>query len=169
MPGWMKILGITCLLAVLANGVMVWQALHTQHDLVRKDYYEAGLDQDGRIARTSLANSKDWHISFLKNEKGFRVEAKRDTSHSNTNNKNVLPTTIDPLSLRICQVQFYRPDNVKEDFKQEFFHQPDSSTAISIWQGPSVKLRRGHWRITLLWIKDQSPLMEKTFDYFSPG
>jgi nitrogen fixation protein FixH len=161
MPGWLKGLAVTCLLAVAANAVLLWQALHVRRDLVRKDYYEAGLDQDGRMARTALAEAGGMHTDFLRDGDGLRVEAKRDGGFAGAG--------ADPLKLRVCEVQFYRPDDGREDAKLEFIREDAAEGSAVRWRGPSPKLRRGLWRITLFWMDGARPIMEKSLDYFSPG
>ena len=41
--------------ALVVNAAFVWIALSGRRDLVRKDYYAAGLEQDARLARRALA------------------------------------------------------------------------------------------------------------------
>jgi nitrogen fixation protein FixH len=162
MPGWFKALAVICVSAAIANGVMVWQALHVRRDLVRKDYYEAGLDQDGRIARTARAQAGGLRINFTPDAEGFRLEASggRDTGAL---------AASDPLSFPSCRADFYRPDDGREDITLQFQRTVGGDAGASVWRAPARKLRRGFWRVTFVWADGRDAVMEKTIDFFSPG
>jgi nitrogen fixation protein FixH len=147
MPGWIKALIGTVACVMAANAVLLWQALYVRRDLVRKDYYEAGLNQNVRMARRALADSLGLRVTFGRDSGGFRVEAVGSGAVAGG----------DPLSLPLCRAEFYRPDDGREDHAVDLARENGGAA----WSGPAPSLRHGHWRVTLLWMDGSKAVMEK--------
>ena len=73
-PRWLLALAAMMLIMLVANGIMVWLSLRGHRDLVRPDYYDAGLDQDKTMARTDLSRAPGMEVSFLRDASGWRAE-----------------------------------------------------------------------------------------------
>src|SRR5690349_4097333 len=65
-PWFAAALAAGLILMLGANGIMVWQSAQGHRDLVRSDYYQAGLRQDGAIRRNAMAEKPGSRISFAK-------------------------------------------------------------------------------------------------------
>jgi hypothetical protein len=153
-PKWLLALGAMMLLMLGANGVMVWLSTLGHRDLVRPDYYEAGLDQDGILARTGLSESQGVDVSLFRDEAEWRAEAGGEALRNAT-----------------CKVRLYRPDNGRDDLVLELIAPTPASDASArrVWKGPSPILRRGYWVARLVWEDAGRPVMEKSYRIFVSG
>ena len=152
-PRWLLALAAMMLIMLVANGIMVWLSLRGHRDLVRPDYYDAGLDQDGTMARTDLSLAPGMEVSFLRDASGWRVE-----------------TAAEGLRTATCRVLLYRPDNKGEDQILELGSPrtlPGTSGRI-FWTGSNPTLRRGHWQARLVWEVDGKAVMEKPYRIYIP-
>ena len=139
--------GLVALVAV-ANGIMVWLASSGRHDLVRNDYYEAGLELDATMARMNLARAPGMDLSFRRDGNIWRVE-----------------TGFASLRTAKCKARLYRPDNETEDRDLDLgaSHPSSGDTGRSVWSVPSPTLRSGYWVVHLTWEKMEKPVMEESF------
>src|SRR4051812_32120975 len=93
LPVWMIVLGLFMVVVGIANGIFVWLS-NGRHDLVRDDYYAAGLKQDSVIALLS-GNTP---VTFHREAGDWRLE----------NAVGAAPATG-------CRVRLYRPDDGSAD------------------------------------------------------
>jgi hypothetical protein len=147
-PKWgFALIGVLAL-TLGANGYMVWLSLRGHRDLVRPDYYDAGLDQDGIIARTGMARSPGMEVVLLRNGGSWRAE-----------------TFSGHLEGAVCRIRLYRPDDRREDKDLDLGVSrvsTDSPGRIH-WSGEGPALRRGVWMANLVWERDGKPVMEESF------
>lgn len=153
-PVWLLSLAGMMLIMLFANGIMVWLSMRGHRDLVRSDYYDAGLDQDATMARTALSLAPGMEVAFFRDASGWQAEATTET-----------------LKTATCRVMLYRPDNRGEDRILEW-GAPLASLAAPgriVWKGPVPSLRRGHWEALLVWEVDGKAVMEKPYQFYIPG
>jgi hypothetical protein len=150
LPPWIKALVGLAVLAALANGAMVWFSLNGHRDLVRSDYYQAGLEQDARMARRSLA---DGH--------GIRLTLKEGLWRVDMDGPEGAP----PPAAWKCRISLQRPDDSREDRVVELRWQdaPGAGRHAGAWQGVGVPLRKGRYDILIEWEKDGRIFMETAF------
>jgi hypothetical protein len=154
LPGLVIAMGALIVLVAGANGLMVWLSSHGKHELVRGDYYDAGLDLDGRMARTELAREPGMDVRFRRDGAYWRAE-----------------TGIGSLRGTDCKARLYRPDNEAEDRNLDLGG-PRASAEDSgryIWSVPKPALRRGYWNVQLTWESEGKPVMEESFRIFVDG
>jgi hypothetical protein len=154
MPGLAIAMGALIALVAVANGVMVWLASHGKHELVRGDYYDAGLDLDGSMMRMELARAPGMDVSFRHDGAFFRAE-----------------TGFGSLRGTECKARLYRPDNQAEDRDLDLAGpsvSPEDSGRY-IWSAPRPALRRGYWDVRLTWERAGKPVMEESFRIFVDG
>jgi hypothetical protein len=151
---WLLALAGMMLIMFFANGIMVWLSMRGHRDLVRPDYYDAGLDQDAAMARTALSRKPGMEVAFIRDASGWQAEATAET-----------------LKAATCRVMLYRPDNRGEDRILEWGTPRPSLAAPgrSIWKGPVPSLRRGHWEARLVWEVEGEAVMEKPYQFYVPG
>lgn len=137
-----------------ANGLMVWLSLRGHRDLVRADYYDAGLDQDAVIARNGLARIPGMEVRLRRDAGFWRAEAGHPLLRS-----------------AVCKVELYRPDDGREDRTLEMgLPQPAAGVpGPHVWAVASPSLRKGLWMAKLVWEQDGKPIMEETFRIHSDG
>jgi hypothetical protein len=154
LPGLVIAMGALIVLVASANGVMVWLASHGKHELVRDDYYDAGLDLDGRMSRMETARAQGMDVSFRHDGAFWRAE-----------------TGSGSLGGTECKARLYRPDNEAEDMDLHLSGPRASAEDSSryIWSVPRPALRRGHWEVHLTWERAGKPVMEESFRIFIDG
>ena len=132
MPIWIPALVGFMTLVAAANGALVWLSGRGHRDLVRPDYYAAGLAQDSLISRT--AGSAAWVKSIALRREGDRwiLEA---------------PTAPDGATGAV--VRLYRPDDGRAD-REARLEKSDKPA----WRAEFLDLRRGQWVATLAWERD---------------
>jgi hypothetical protein len=152
-PKWTLALGAMLFLMVGANGAMVWLSTWGHRDLVRPDYYEAGLDEDGTMARNGLSRAPGMEAILLQDSQGWRAE-----------------TGSRLLEKAACRVRFYRPDNGGEDVELDMGAARPSAEAPGrfVWKGAPVSLRRGYWIARMVWSENGKPVMEKSIRMHIP-
>lgn len=154
LPGLVIAMVALIVLVAGANGLLVWLSSHGKHELVRSDYYDAGLDLDGRMMRTDLAREPGMDVSFRRDGDVWRAE-----------------TGIGSLRGTDCKARLYRPDNGAEDRDLDLGG-PRASAEDSgryIWSVPKPSLRRGYWDVHLTWERAGEPVMEESFRIFVDG
>ncbi|GEM_PF-1425759 len=153
-PKWGFALIAVLALMVGANAYMVWLSSHGRHDLVRSDYYDAGLDQDNVMARNGLAHGPGMEIAFVRDSSWWRVEAGAAS-----------------LRKASCSIHLYRPDDEKEDRTVDLGvpRSASGAQAKNLWQGPAPKLRKGYWVALLQWREGGKPIMEESFRIYVDG
>ena len=147
-PKWMLALGGLFFVMLIANACIIWLSSQGHRDLVRSDYYDAGLDQDKTIARTELGLTPGMDISFGIDSAGWQVAS----------SSKILTTAT-------CQIHFYRPDNGAEDkdLPMGLAAITSESPKRLVWKGAKVPLRQGYWVARLEWSENGKSLMEKSF------
>lgn len=168
MPAWIKaLIGLACLVFA-ANGAMVWMSLSGRRDLVRQDYYEAGLEQDARLARRSLAAAFD--IEFNESDGAWKVTVAERTGGMPSGippavGDGTRPRAASPLpSLEgsRCRIRFQRPEDGRLDWTTELAW-AGGSPGIAAWRGPATTLRKGHWDVLIEWERNGEVFMETAF------
>lgn len=163
-PPWMKALGGLILAAALANGAMVWLSLRGERDLVRSDYYQAGLEQDARMARRARADGH--RLVLAEVPEGWTVEAEALASKTPG---GTVAGDIDPLAGSRCRIRFTRPDDGREDKVTELPWAgagPGGRLGKGIWLGPGPSLKAGHWDVLVEWERDGKVFMESPFNRY---
>jgi hypothetical protein len=160
-PAWIKALAGLAGLVLIVNGAFVWISLSGRRDLVRKDYYQAGLEQDARLARRALAASHRVGLDLAAGR--WRVSAARAPQVSGT-----LPpeTSAWPdLEGSLCRVSLRRPEDGREDKSVELPWVGGTGES-GAWEGPGPGLRRGRWEVLIEWERDGRVFMESAFERF---
>lgn len=146
-PPWALALAAMMLLMFGFNGYMIWLSSHDRRDLVRADYYDAGLDEDRTMARNALARAAG-RVELRMQPEGWEVEAGADLSGS-----------------AICRAHFYRPDDGREDRVLVLTRSEGDARGRALWKGPRIDFRRGLWIVNLVWEDNGSPRSEATVRY----
>ena len=153
-PRWGFALVALLLLMLGANGSMVWLSSRGHRDLVRSDYYDAGLDQDGIMARNGMARLPGMHVTLHRDGKAWRAESGSGL-----------------LRGAVCKIRLYRPDDGREDKVLNLgASRPMADAAGRIaWVAPSAVLRRGFWIAQLVWEENGKSIMEESFRIYVEG
>jgi hypothetical protein len=148
MPKIVIALSAFMLLVLSVNGYMVWLSAKGHRDLVRPDYYDAGLEQDKIIARNNLSQLNGMDLTFIQDSSGWKAEVGSDL-----------------LKNSQCKVHWYRPDNKKDDLQLDL-----GMAQVSLknpnrffWKGKNPVLKRGEWIARLVWLENGKPIMEKSY------
>jgi hypothetical protein len=145
-PLWMVVLGLFMVVVGIVNGGFIWLSSHGPHDLVRPDYYEAGLKQDSVIALAAAAGP---------------VSLRRDGGDW------LLETASGTAAATGCIIRFYRPDDGRADREVRLRSAP-APEGREAWRGPAEAMRRGHWVVTAVWDRRGRGVREKTLDLTEP-
>lgn len=131
-PMWITAMAGFMALVAAANVGLVWLSGRGHRDLVRPDYYAAGLVQDSLIART--AGSAAWAkgISLRRSGEGWMLEA---------------PAA--PEWATGAVVRLYRPDDERADRETRL-----QKTNAGAWTAAYPDLKRGRWIATVAWERD---------------
>jgi hypothetical protein len=168
-PFWIKALAALAVLALLANGVFIWLSLKGRRDLVRQDYYQAGLEQDARLARRALAAAHSVELAAEGGE--WVVRASRLPGiPAATGQAGAPPATegvpspegAPSLEGAACRISFQRPEDGREDRAAELAW-AGGTTTEGVWRGPAAQLRKGLWNILIEWERDGKVFMESAF------
>jgi nitrogen fixation protein FixH len=146
MPAWMIILVLFMGVVGIANGIFVWLSSHGHRDLVREDYYAAGLKQDGVIARNAAAGS----VSLRRDGSDWLLEA--------------APTAVSATG---CRLRFYRPDDGRAD-RTVTMRRAAGAADRETWRGPAAEMRRGQWIVTAIWDREGVDVSEKSLHLTEP-
>jgi hypothetical protein len=147
-PAWGFALIAVLALMLGANGIMVWLSSRGHRDLVRADYYDAALDQDGVIARTGLARLPGMAAELRREGRAWRAE-----------------TPGGRLDGARCRIRLYRPDDGRDDRDVDLGAprpSPDGPGRIR-WSGTGPALRPGYWTANVVWEENGKPVMEESF------
>ncbi len=147
---------------LLVNCGFVWLSTESRHDLVRDDYYASGINQDSVIALNSKSEAKGLEVFFDLQNPIWQAKIAFDSSA-----KNLFQGDTNWL----CQAQFYRPDNNREDTVLNFTPNPENSNnaSLQIWQAKALPLRKGNWEVKLAWKLASKPIFQKNFHLYISG
>lgn len=143
LPPWIIALGAFMAIVFGANGILIWLSSHGRHDLVRADYYDAGLQQDSLIARSAPAGSM-----------GLRRE----------NGDWVVDAEGKAIEATACKLHFYRPDDGRADM--EIHLRPGAGDQFS-WRATAPDAKRGKWIVTAVWESKGAIVRESSSEYFA--
>lgn len=146
LPWYAIALSLMMLMMLGANGTLLWYSSHGTRDLVRNDYYDAGLLQDKTIARNTLAKSLGMEAPLTLG-KDFWTIATGSKILKNTN----------------CTIYLYRPENAKEDQVIEMQASHQSKSDSTIWKHSTLILRPGKWIAKIVWESNNQAVMEKSY------
>lgn len=141
LPPWMIVMGLFMVVVGIANGIFVWLS-NGRHDLVRDDYYAAGLKQDSVIALTA----KSGPVDFRREGGDWRLE-----------------NAAGPTPATGCRLRLYRPDDGSADREVRLQRVP-SASGREAWKVAAPALRRGHWIATVVWDRDGVDLRETSLN-----
>ncbi len=145
-PAWMIALGLFMLVVGVVNGVFIWLSSHGHRDLVRPDYYQAGLKQDSVIALSEAVGS----VSLRREGGDWLLESAAGSAAATG-----------------CRLRFYRPDDGRADREVKLEAAPAPAGRMA-WRGPAESLRRGHWIVTAVWNRDGHDIGGKTLNLTEP-
>lgn len=153
-PAWGFALVALLALMLGANGSMVWLSSRGHRDLVRPDYYDAGLDQDGVMARNGLARDPAMEIGFRRGGAHWNVEAASGR-----------------LGAATCRIELYRPEDGREDKVLELGlpQTGNARGAKTVWSVPAPALRKGFWVAKLIWEENGKPILEESLRIYVDG
>jgi nitrogen fixation protein FixH len=154
-PLWIKALAGLMALAFAANAAMVWMSQRGRRDLVRPDYYAAGLAEDARMARRAAAAG--YRIALAPTAEGWRVEAAPV--------QGISPAAVAGTR---CRVAFRRPEDDREDRILSLAWTGEESGA-GRWEGTGARLKPGRYDVTVEWERDGETFMEKSFPWDADG
>ncbi len=147
--------------ALVANAWLVWSAVGKRRDLVREDYYEAGLREDSR--RERMAAAAAYHIDS--DGKGgdwvVRLSPRSERISAPSFSEDV-----------VCRVYFQKPDDARRDFflnlRPEAIETPSEekansdhseqvapAPAIWRWSGETPEMKSGLWNVRVEWSRPQ--------------
>ncbi len=149
---WIIAVAVMFTAMFVANGYLIWYSSNGRHDLVRSDYYDAGLDEDHVMARNALARKPGVAAELQTTDSGWRVTAGK---------------VAEPAE--ICRAHFYRPDDERLDRNLDLKASGLTPQGMQSWSGAPLALRPGNWIVHLSWEKDGKPVMETSLNYRSPG
>ncbi len=149
-PSWIIVLAVMMLTMLGVNFYFVWLSSHDRRDLVRADYYDAGLDEDRTMARNASAHAAG-PVDLRRTSSGWEAEG-----------------GVDLAGASVCRAHFYRPDDGREDQVLALTRSEGAPQGRSLWQGANLDLRRGQWIVNLVWEENGSPKSETTIRYFAP-
>lgn len=152
LPPWIKALFAFAALAFAANAAFVWASLSGRRDLVRRDYYAAGLEQDARLARRALAARH--HLELVAGREWSVAAAPPVDGGSRP-----------ALEGADCRVSFRRPEDGRED-RAATLAWTGGSAGAHRWAGPGHPLRRGRWDVLIEWERDGKVIMESALERF---
>ncbi len=184
-PPWILALIALAVLGLLANGAFVWISLTGRRDLVRPDYYQAGLEQDARLARRALAAAHDVELSAEGGEWIVRASRRGDPGSASLRNPgtasprdpasaspgdptpaaNVVTGTRPSLDGATCRITFQRPEDGRLDASTTLAW-AEGSADEGTWRGPAASLRNGRWDVLIEWERDGEVFMESAFPRF---
>lgn len=150
LPLWIKALAAFAALALAANAAFVWASLSGRRDLVRQDYYAAGLEQDARLARRALAAR-------------HRVELATGPSWSVAAAPLGTGAPAPGLEGSTCRVSFRRPEDGRED-RAATLAWTGGTAGAHHWEGPGHPLRKGRWDALIEWERDGKVFMESALE-----
>lgn len=128
-PLWIPALAAFMALVAAANVALVWLSGSGHRDLVRPDYYEAGLAQDSVIARAEGSAAWSKGVSLHPEDGGWILEAPQAPAGATGGN-----------------VRLYRPDDGRADREARLEKAGDGR-----WTAAFPGLRRGRWIATVAW------------------
>jgi hypothetical protein len=153
-PVWIFALAGVLLLMAGANGYMVWLSSHERHDLVRADYYDAGLQEDKSIALNAASHAAG-HVTLERTGEGWELRSSADV-----------------IDAPACRAYFYRPDDDREDRAVMLSRAAGpgriGGPAGGLWRGSGPGLRRGKWDVKLVWERNGASVSEMTVEYQAP-
>jgi hypothetical protein len=145
-PVWMVVLALFMIVVGIVNGGFIWLSSHGPHDLVRQDYYAAGLKQDSVIALAAASGP---------------VSLRRDGGEW------LLETAAGTAAATGCILRFYRPDDVRADREVRLISAP-APPGREAWRGQAEAMRRGHWVVTAVWDRGGTGVREKSLEFTEP-
>lgn len=169
------------LAAALANAAMVWLSLQGRRDLVRSDYYQAGLEQDARLARRALADAHaaslsmdggEWTVTANGTAPGPETTPPQGQLPAAGNAGGIPPASraapslpapglaADMLPGSVCRVRLSRPEDGRLDRVVDLAWVEGSR---GLWRGPGIGLKTGRWDVLVEWEKDGKVFMESAF------
>jgi hypothetical protein len=160
-PPWILALIALAALGLLANGAFVWISLTGRRDLVRPDYYQAGLEQDARLARRSLAAAYDVELVAEGGEWIVRASRRTGLPSATPGDAGTRPS----LEGTACRVTFQRPEDGRLDASATLAF-AGGSAERGTWRGPAEALRKGRWDVLIEWERDGEVFMESAFPRF---
>lgn len=169
LPPWILALIALAALGLLANGAFVWISLTGRRDLVRPDYYQAGLEQDARLARRALAAAHDVELTAEGGE--WIVRASRRGDPASGSPEDQAPAAPGAAGNRAslegaaCRVTFQRPEDGRLDASAALAW-AGGSEDDGTWRGPAAPLRKGRWDVLIEWERDGEVFMESAFPRF---
>lgn len=161
LPPWILALLALAALGLVANGAFVWISLTGRRDLVRPDYYQAGLEQDARLARRSLAAAHEVELAAEGGEWIVRASRRTDPPASATGHAGTPPS----LEGAACRVTFQRPEDGRLDAAAALAW-AGGSAERGTWRGPAAPMRKGRWDVLIEWERDDEVFMESAFPRF---
>lgn len=141
-PWWIAALAAFLVLVAGANAALVWLSGRGHRDLVRPDYYEAGLAQDSLIART--AGQRAWTASVAWRREGADW---------------ILEAPAAPAGFAGGNVRLYRPDDGRSDRQTRLEPMPDGAPG---WRARFAGLKPGRWIATFAWESGSGAVREGT-------
>lgn len=154
LPHSIKALAAIFILALAVNAAMVYMSQRGNRDLVRPDYYAAGLDEDARIARRAMAAA--FNIAILPAGTTWSLVA---TPRGET------PTA---LAGSRCRLDFRRPEDGRWDRSLDLAwgdNRDGEGPGGGRWSGRDAEVRPGRYDVTATWDRDGESFMETTFPW----
>ena len=160
-PFWIFALGATAFFIIICCLGLVYVANHNMPNMVRKDYYEAGVHLDEQRGREVSFDSLHLRLALTEEPEALvlkGVGAELDST--------VL------VRLKSLQVKLFlqRPDDPAAD--RELVLLPAFLTASGnapLWHVLAPSLRKGKWECQVVFAENGRPLMERSFSYYAGG
>ncbi len=160
-PFWIIALGATAVFIILCCLGLVYVANHNMPNMVRNDYYEAGLHLDQQRGREMVFDSLHLRLSLTQEPDTLVLRGLGATLDSVTLNR------LKSLNVKLV---LQRPDDPSAD--REVVMQAEWSAAknnLLVWKSPASLLRPGKWECQVLFESKDKPVMERSFTYFAGG
>ena len=159
-PPFIYVLILTVFGVVGANLYLAFRANSTERDLVRDDYYEAGLLHDQVVNAERQADSVGLNLEWVISNSGWNaiIQSSEDSLLSDLDHQ-----------ITRCEAFIYRPSDRKLDRSISFSAQISEQKGKRVWNAPLPKLMPGYWHVTLRWFTGNRLLLEKNFKHHATG
>jgi len=157
-PLWMLFLGF-CAFVALSSGLgLVYISSHTQHDLVREDYYQAGLHLDQQKLREAEFDSLNIQLNLTEKNSSLVVETQEEGSPD--------PALVTRLHSYTVKLFLQRPDDPSADriLALQIASNDIASNSLR-WSVATPRLRKGRWNCRIVFEDQGQPKIENSFIY----
>ena len=160
-PFWIIALWATAVFIIACCLGLVYVANHNLPNMVRNDYYEAGVHLDQQRGREAGFDSLHLRLALTETRDTLVLQGIGATLDSAALNR---------LKLFHVKLILQRPDDPAAD--RELVLLPEfvsASGSIPLWHVAASPLRKGKWECQVVFEDKDRPMLERSFSYFAGG